>query len=104
MAGRGNAETERNGAARRRTGHPGPAGAIRSSREGGREEDIARRLAAFLPFVAGRPWDMARRDIIRALREARSAARSGSAHYDPARHAALKRLLARGPCEGPLKP
>ncbi len=63
-------------------------GRLRAFRPGDPETDVRRRMAA-LAVLLSRP-----EDLRRALRDSRKAARSGAAGYDPARHAALLRLLA----------
>ncbi|WP_371345243.1 hypothetical protein [Ancylobacter sp. IITR112] len=69
-----------------------PARRIRAARSEEREEIIARRTAALRPFL-GPAADEAGATLHRLLRAERRAARSGMG-YDPARHAALARLLA----------
>ncbi|MFG1346268.1 hypothetical protein V5F59_15345 [Xanthobacter autotrophicus DSM 431] len=54
------------------------------------EAQVLRLMSGLAPFL-GAPAGLAR-----ALREARKAARSGAAGYDPARHAALVRLARQG--------
>jgi len=53
------------------------------------EAQVTQRTSALGAFLTGRA------EIERALRDARRAGRTGAAHYDPARHAALLRMLRR---------
>lgn len=69
---------------------------VRAFRASDPEREVCRRMAALALFMRGD-------DLRRALRDSRKSARAGAAGYDPARHAALLRLLkaeARGPRPG----
>lgn len=65
------------------------AGHIRGFRSEDAKAQVAQRAVA-LELLFARPADLQR-----ALREARRAGQGGAGHYDPARHAALVRLLKR---------
>lgn len=63
-------------------------GRLRAFRPSDPERDVRGRMAALAVLMSGP------QELRRALRDSRKAARSGAAGYDPARHAALLRLLA----------